>query len=90
MTITYLTPPKAGLNLNLFGAISGAFSGKKKTDKTTDADGKSTEHTTEEGVGHAKGAGAGNLSVLGSANAQESTKGRKAVGAAQDHLGIEG
>lgn len=33
---------KAGLNLNIFGAVAGAFSGKSK--KETAADGSSVEH----------------------------------------------
>ncbi|KAK3115314.1 hypothetical protein LTR53_005441, partial [Teratosphaeriaceae sp. CCFEE 6253] len=37
----------AGLNLNVFGAVAGAFSGKSKKD--TAADGSSVEHREEEG-----------------------------------------
>ena len=33
---------QAGLNLNIFGALSGVFSGKSKTE--TAADGSSVEH----------------------------------------------
>ena len=33
---------KAGLNLNIFGAVAGVFSGKSK--KETAADGSSVEH----------------------------------------------
>lgn len=41
-----LTPSQAGLNLNVFGALSGAFSSKSK--KETAEDGSSTEERQEQ------------------------------------------
>ena len=43
---------QAGLNLNIFGAVAGAFSGKSK--KETAADGSSVEQREEQA--HVKGA----------------------------------
>jgi hypothetical protein len=40
--LTYRVIPKAGLNLNVFGALSGVFSGNSK--KETAADGSSVEY----------------------------------------------
>ncbi|KAM0699334.1 hypothetical protein Q7P36_001381 [Cladosporium allicinum] len=60
----------AGLNLNLFAALSGVFSGSSK--KETAADGSSVEHRNDNaGV---KGAGAGNFSALGAADLEQSKK----------------
>ena len=59
-------PCQAGINLNIFAAISGIFG--SKTQKETKADGSSTEHT--QSAGRMKGAGAGNLSAMGEANAE--------------------
>jgi hypothetical protein len=46
-----LIPTKAGLNLNLFGALSGAFSSKSKKTTHTNADGSSdvTEDKHDQG-----------------------------------------
>jgi hypothetical protein len=46
-----LTMAQAGLNLNIFGALSGAFSSKSK--KQTEADGSSLEYGEENA--HVKG-----------------------------------
>ncbi|PSK54836.1 hypothetical protein B9Z65_3925 [Elsinoe australis] len=51
----------AGLNLNIFGAISGVFSSKSRKD--TAADGSSVEHREEQG--RVKGAGHGNMQAAG-------------------------
>ncbi|KAI7373026.1 hypothetical protein KC336_g20505 [Hortaea werneckii] len=56
----------AGLNLNLVGAVTGMLSSKSK--KEEQPDGSSVEHKDEQG--HIKGAGAGNMQALGSANAE--------------------
>lgn len=99
-------PTQGGLNLNIFGALSGAFSGKRKTTKNTNADGSSIEVVDEEGQGHARGAGAANMNAYGAAQAQADERRSKQQGAEQkklagsskqqkqvqqvDHLGIEG
>ena len=57
---------QAGLNLNVFGAVSGMFSSKSKKD--TAADGSSVEHRDERAA--VKGAGAGNMSAVGAAQGQ--------------------
>jgi len=97
--LLFLTPhPKAGLNLNLFAAVSGVFGSKSK--KTTDTDPDGSSHSVEdtEGVGHVKGAGGGNLKAAGSAQANDYQKKTKSVEQKQsqrqeqvesvDHLGI--
>lgn len=61
---------QAGLNLNVFGALSGAFS--SKSSKTTEEDGSYTEEREQQS--HAKGLGAGNMR----ANAAAKGEGRKA------------
>jgi hypothetical protein len=82
--------PQAGLNLNLFAALSGAFSGKSKKTKNTAEDGSSVETEDTRVTGHANGVGAGNLSAVGQAQAQSSERHRKLEGYQQDHLGLEG
>lgn len=61
-----LTTCQAGLNLNIFGAISGAFSGKSK--KQQQKDGTTTEDREEHA--HIRGAGMGNASAAGAASAE--------------------
>ncbi|KAM0723529.1 hypothetical protein Q7P37_000516 [Cladosporium fusiforme] len=61
---------KAGLNLNIFGALSGVFSGKST--KTTGKDGNSVEKRDDKAA--MKGAGAGNLTAVGAADAEEDKK----------------
>ncbi|KAK0286926.1 hypothetical protein LTR35_004395 [Friedmanniomyces endolithicus] len=61
----------AGINLNVFGALAGAFSGKST--KETAADGSSVEYREDEG--RVKGAGKGNLEAVGAAQGEE--KGRE-------------
>ncbi|KAF4550058.1 Hypothetical protein D9617_19g103640 [Elsinoe fawcettii] len=51
----------AGLNLNIFGAVSGIFSSKSRKD--TAKDGSSVEHREENG--RIKGAGHGNMQAAG-------------------------
>ncbi|KAK0337940.1 hypothetical protein LTR91_011780 [Friedmanniomyces endolithicus] len=57
----------AGINLNVFGALAGAFSGKST--KETAADGSSVEYREDEG--RVKGAGKGNLEAVGAAQGEE-------------------
>jgi hypothetical protein len=94
------------LNLNLFAAVSGIFSGKKKKETTIDESGKS--HSVEHSTGHGKmkGAGAGTLSAIGAGTASRKERHRitdeteaiegtkqeqqKRVMAETDHLGIDG
>ena len=81
---------QAGLNLNIFAGLSGAFSGKKKTSKNTQPDGSSTETIEEQGAGHARGVGAGSMNANAAAQAQQGERHRKAAAVEQqDHLGIE-
>jgi hypothetical protein len=49
--VQVLTTGQAGLNLNIFGALSGAFSSKSRKD--TQPDGSSVEHREEQA--HLKG-----------------------------------
>ncbi|GAB7349385.1 hypothetical protein MBLNU459_g8509t1 [Dothideomycetes sp. NU459] len=60
----------AGLNLNVFGAISGAFSGKSK--KEQQADGSSKEQREE--AAHIRGVGMGNAQAVGAANAEAKSR----------------
>ena len=64
--------PQAGLNLNIFGAISGVFSGrsKKTTDIAKDGSSKSVEHS--EGQGAYKGAAAGTMKAVAAGQTQVS------------------
>ncbi|KAF2098247.1 hypothetical protein NA57DRAFT_77039 [Rhizodiscina lignyota] len=91
---------QAGLNLNIFAAFSGAFSGKRKTTRDTKADGSSHEVIDEEGHGHARGAATGNMQAYGTAQEQSAVRHQKGKHAIEqkkakqtqqvDHLGIEG
>ncbi|KAK1053668.1 hypothetical protein LTR74_016174 [Friedmanniomyces endolithicus] len=73
----------AGINLNVFGALAGAFSGKST--KETAADGSSVEYREDEGrvkvrslrcdAESSLGAGKGNLEAVGAAQGEE--KGRE-------------
>ncbi|KAM0707609.1 hypothetical protein Q7P35_004254 [Cladosporium inversicolor] len=65
----------AGLNLNIFGAVAGVFSGKSK--KETAADGSSVEHRDDKAA--IKGAGAGNLNAVGAADFEETKKSDEAA-----------
>ncbi|KAH8636873.1 hypothetical protein IG631_08708 [Alternaria alternata] len=94
----------AGLNLNIFGALSGAFSSKQKKTTHQNADGSST--TTEDKhdkaqPGMANAAAGGRGSAFAAGNAQQSSLKAKESGVGQeskqgksvkqvDHLGIEG
>ncbi|PSN75069.1 hypothetical protein BS50DRAFT_567811 [Corynespora cassiicola Philippines] len=94
----------AGLNLNIFGALSGAFSSKSKKTTHRNKDGSSheVEDRYEQGVANAAAHGNGTAYAQGEANEMaRKTKGRE-IGQAQgqsvkkleekrvDHLGIEG
>ena len=70
---------QAGLNLNLVGAISGAFSGKGK--KTTDTKADGSSHSVEDTKGHGTmaGSGAGTLNAVGEGKANTHEKYRKTV-----------
>ncbi|GAB7363370.1 hypothetical protein MBLNU230_g3650t1 [Neophaeotheca triangularis] len=57
----------AGINLNIFGAVAGAFSGKSS--KETQEDGSEVKHSEKKaGV---RGAGAGNMDAKAAAGAQK-------------------
>jgi len=72
---------QAGLNLNVVGALSGAFSGK--SDKKTEKDGSSVEHKEEQT--HVKGAGAGNMNAHGAAATEaKNTEARQAITSGKD------
>ena len=66
---------QAGLNLNVFGALSGAFSSKSK--KEMEPDGSSIETREETLAG--SGAGAGNLNAAAAANAEQHAKQTRAA-----------
>ncbi|KAF2433376.1 hypothetical protein EJ08DRAFT_647419 [Tothia fuscella] len=90
---------EAGLNLNLSAAVSSVFGGKSKKTTDTAPDGSSHSVEDREGVGHVKGAGKGNLGVIGKGEAHSHERSRKiAEGKSQkqtqhqqqtDHLGLE-
>lgn len=82
---------QAGLNLNLAGAISGIFSGKK--DKKTDTDADGTSHSVEhsKGRGYVEGSGMGTLDAVGSGESSVTERQRRTVEGTQeqiDHLGL--
>jgi len=90
---------QAGLNLNIFGAISGVFSGRsrKVTDTAKDGSSKTTEHSSGEGAW--KGAGHGTMNAVASGQADAKERHLKAesesVTASKqakrvDHLGLGG
>ncbi|KAF1349791.1 hypothetical protein BDV97DRAFT_398596 [Delphinella strobiligena] len=60
----------AGLNLNVFGALSGAFSGKSS--KQQENDGSSVER--KENSQHISGVGMGSLNAAGAANAEAKSR----------------
>ncbi|KAF2026595.1 hypothetical protein EK21DRAFT_115650 [Setomelanomma holmii] len=91
----------AGLNLNLLGALSGAFSSKSKKTTHQNADGSSevTEDKHDQGMANAAARGQGGAYAQGSAEerslkakergvGQSATQGKKVEGKV-DHLGIE-
>ncbi|KAF2260690.1 hypothetical protein CC78DRAFT_620088 [Lojkania enalia] len=94
----------AGLNLNIFGAFSGALSSKSKKTTHTNPDGSSTSVEDRDDKAIAQGHAAGQGAAYASANATEHGKQQTAreIGQAQgqakmvqgqkhvDHLGIEG
>ncbi|EDU49545.1 hypothetical protein PtrCC142_007218 [Pyrenophora tritici-repentis] len=93
----------AGLNLNLFGALSGAFSSKKTKTTHNNADGSSVTHEESHDKAGANAAARANGSAYGAAHAQERSlkssqrgavqeqgQGREVVSKKVDHLGIEG
>jgi hypothetical protein len=87
------------LNLNIFAAVTGVFSGKGK--KTTDTMPDGSSHSEEEhtGKGKMRGAGAGTLNAVENSNSEfrerhrltdEVTAAEKDTHVAKvDHLGIE-
>ncbi|KAF1812120.1 hypothetical protein P152DRAFT_482657 [Eremomyces bilateralis CBS 781.70] len=94
---------QASVNLNIFAALSGAFSSKtkKKTKSTPNKDRSTTDRSTEENhsVGHARGVGFANMNAAAAAEAKEGRRnikqraemeGQRMVEARVDHLGIEG
>ena len=74
---------QAGVNLNIFAAVSGMFGSNTK--KETKPDGSSTEDT--QSSGRVKGAGVGNLSAVGEANTETRDRRLKANATPQ---GVEG
>jgi len=93
---------QGGLSLNIFGAISGVFSGKSKKTTHTAADGSSRSVEDRHGTGHVDGAGGGTLSAVGEGMCQsqeryrmieegfqQQEQGQKQLERKVDHLGIE-
>ncbi|EME49164.1 hypothetical protein DOTSEDRAFT_121804 [Dothistroma septosporum NZE10] len=65
----------AGLNMNVFGAIAGAFSSKNT--KKTEEDGSALEE--EEKSASVRGAGAGSIDAQGAAHAEQSGRQMRAA-----------
>ncbi|KAG9197154.1 hypothetical protein G6514_002230 [Epicoccum nigrum] len=93
-----------GLNLNLFGALSGALSSKSKKTTHTSADGSTTSVEDRHDQAAANGVAGGNASAHAAASAEQGGKKTRSSEAAQcassqakaasaakrvDHLGIE-
>ncbi|KAF2091339.1 hypothetical protein K490DRAFT_60778 [Saccharata proteae CBS 121410] len=77
---------KAGLNLNILGALSGSMGSRSKKTHETDGDGwEKTEEESNTGA-RAQGQGAANLNAAAAAKANKSDRSVKQT----DHLGIEG
>lgn len=72
---------QAGVNLNVVGALAGAFSGK--SNKETKEDGSSDEH--REGKTSVRGAGAANMGANGAASAQTEGREMRQTISAKDH-----
>jgi len=90
---------QAGLNLNIFAAVSGIFSGKSKKTTDTNADGSSHSVEHSKGAGKMHGAGHGVLNAVGKTDTEVRERHRiteEAVSQNErrnietvDHLGIE-
>jgi hypothetical protein len=90
---------QAGLNLNIFAAFSGVFSGRKK--KTTDTAKDGSSHSVEHSEGHGKvrGYGTGTMNAIGAGEVKKKERLRiaeevkaeeaKTIESNVDHLGIE-
>jgi len=61
---------QAGLNLNIFGALSGAFSGKSSKEQAKDG----SEVERREETSHIKGVGMGNARAAAAANAEAKSR----------------
>jgi hypothetical protein len=83
-----LTAPQAGLNLNLLGALSGAFGSKSKKTTSNAADGSSLSTEERAECAQASGQAAANAAAFGTANANSGRRKMKEVQGV-DHLGIE-
>ncbi|KAJ5028791.1 hypothetical protein J3E72DRAFT_34425 [Bipolaris maydis] len=76
----------AGLNLNLFAALSGAFSSKSKKSTRQEANGDTVTEEERWDRGEASGVARAQGHACAAANAEEREVKAKRV----DHLGIEG
>jgi len=65
----------AGLNLNIFAAFNGAFSGKSR--KETQADGSSVEDREEQA--RIQGVGVANLNAVAAAKAEQKSREKRAA-----------
>ena len=99
--LTNPPPAQAGLNLNVFGALSGAFSSKSKKQTHQNPDGSSHSVEDREELGRANGVaqGQGQAFVKGESEQGarkmrgvegERAQGKIVEGKRVDHLGIEG
>lgn len=90
---------KAGLNLNIFAAVSGIFSGRSKKTTDTNADGSSHSVEHSKSAGKMRGSGHGVLNAVGKTDSEVkethriteeamSQNERKNIETV-DHLGIE-
>ncbi|KAF2453749.1 hypothetical protein BDY21DRAFT_366745 [Lineolata rhizophorae] len=75
----------AGLNLNLFAAVSGVFSGRSKKSQQLKDDGSYYAEEEQQSAARAQGVGAGSLAAAGQARADSGARRLKQT----DHLGIE-
>jgi len=87
---------QAGLNLNIIGALSGAFGSKSKKTTQNNSDGSSLSTEERAEIAQASGQAAADAVAFGAAKADSGRRKMKAsdVGGAKavkgiDHLGIE-
>ncbi|EOA88171.1 uncharacterized protein SETTUDRAFT_27626 [Exserohilum turcica Et28A] len=82
------TTMQAGLNLNLFGALSGAFSSKQKKSTRVDDDGSIVSEQERQDKAEASALARAQANARAAAGAEQSEM--KRTQQRVDHLGIEG
>lgn len=79
---TQLTPPQAGLNLNIFAALSGSMFSRSKKTTDTRPDGSSRSVETTDTAAQAQGRGAANMQAIAEARSDAGkryAKGQEAI-----------